>query len=126
MRPGYSNLAIQVLGGALVLCLIAQPLLAHAILLESSPATNAKIAGPEVPIRLRFNVRIDLSRSRLILVHPDGTQQPLSIKKDAQADIVAADAAGLTAGSYRLRWQVLASDGHITRGEVLFSVADVR
>jgi copper resistance protein C len=105
------------------LCFIEQPLLAHAILLESSPAANAKISGPDAPIKLRFNVRIDISRSRLILVRPDGTQTPLNIKKDAQPDIVAADAAELSPGDYRIRWQVLASDGHITRGEVLFSVA---
>jgi len=29
---------------------------------------------------------------------------------------------GLAAGAYRLRWQVLASDGHITRGEIPFTV----
>jgi methionine-rich copper-binding protein CopC len=28
----------------------------------------------------------------------------------------------LAAGAYRLRWQVLASDGHITRGEIPFTV----
>ena len=92
-------------------------------LLESSPAANTKITGTDVPVKLRFNVRIDVSRSRLILVHPDGSQQALTIKKDTAADIVASDAAGLVPGAYRLRWQVLASDGHITRGEVLFAVA---
>lgn len=107
------------------LCLLVQPLLAHAILLESSPAANSTISGPDVPLQLRFNVRIDLSRSRLILVHPDGTLEQLVIKKDTKADIVAADTAELKPGEYRLRWQVLASDGHITRGEVLFAVAGV-
>jgi methionine-rich copper-binding protein CopC len=29
---------------------------------------------------------------------------------------------GLERGEYVLRWQVLASDGHITRGEVPFRV----
>lgn len=103
--------------------LMVQTALAHAILLESSPAANAKITGPNVPIKLRFNVRIDVSRSRLVLVRPDGSQQPLAIKKEAPADIVAADAAGLTPGEHRLLWQVLASDGHITRGEVVFTVS---
>jgi methionine-rich copper-binding protein CopC len=28
----------------------------------------------------------------------------------------------LAAGSYTLRWQVLASDGHISRGEIPFNV----
>jgi methionine-rich copper-binding protein CopC len=29
----------------------------------------------------------------------------------------------LLPGEYRLRWQVLASDGHITRGEIPFAVS---
>jgi methionine-rich copper-binding protein CopC len=29
---------------------------------------------------------------------------------------------GVGGGEYKLRWQVLASDGHITRGEISFQV----
>jgi methionine-rich copper-binding protein CopC len=122
MQPVHRVSTVRILFAALVLSMMAKPMLAHAILLESSPAANAKISNPYLPIKLRFNVRIDLSRSRLILVRPDGSQQALTIKKDTPADIVAADAAALAPGAYRLRWQVLASDGHITRGEVLFTV----
>ena len=123
MRPGHLLSSIRTLSAIFALFFMAQPVLAHAILLESSPAASAKVTGPNFPIQLRFNVRIDFSRSRLILVRPDGSQQPLVIKKDTQPDIVSSDAAGLPPGDYRLRWQVLASDGHITRGEVLFTVA---
>jgi methionine-rich copper-binding protein CopC len=28
----------------------------------------------------------------------------------------------LKRGAYKLRWQVLAADGHITRGEIFFKV----
>jgi copper resistance protein C len=125
MQPVRRNTSVRILVGIFALILIAQPVFAHAILLESSPAANANIAGPNVSIQLRFNVRIDRNRSRLILVHPDGTQQPLAIYKDTKADIVASETAGLGPGAYRLRWQVLASDGHITRGEVLFTVTGV-
>ena len=123
MPSGLQNSSIRMLCGIFVLFLLAQPLFAHAILLESNPAANAKLTGPDVPIKLRFNVRIDHSRSRLILVRPDGAQESLSIKKGTAADIVASNVFGLAPGDYRLRWQVLASDGHITRGEVLFTVA---
>jgi methionine-rich copper-binding protein CopC len=30
---------------------------------------------------------------------------------------------GLGSGAYRLRWQVLAVEGHITRGDIPFTVA---
>jgi methionine-rich copper-binding protein CopC len=111
--------------GVIFLCamlLIAKSAFAHAILLEAAPTGNSKVSGPNIPIRLRYNVRIDKDRSRLILVSPDGTQQTLVLEKESPVDTLASEAKGLAAGEYRLRWQVLASDGHITRGEVLFSV----
>lgn len=101
----------------------ARTVFAHAILLESSPSLKSTVAGPDVPIELRFNVRIDASRSRLTLILPGGTAQPLEIRKQTSADTLSSAALSLQAGVYRLRWQVLASDGHITRGEILFTVA---
>jgi copper resistance protein C len=95
---------------------------AHAILMESKPALHANVKGPEVAIWLRFNVRIDGSRSRLHLLAPDGSQQTLSLAKQANPDILQSQAGGLKPGAYRLQWQVLASDGHISRGEVAFTV----
>ena len=101
---------------------VARSAVAHAILLESSPSINAPSSGPAVPIKLRFNVRIDATRSRLTLVKPDASTELLAISKDAPADILASQAQGLIPGEYRIRWQVLASDGHITRGEIPFKV----
>ena len=122
MRPGYRIcLAVCLFAGAAV-TFMALPALAHAILLESSPSINTTVAGPSIPIKLRFNVRIDATRSRLTLVTPDASTQLLAISKDAPADILASQAQGLIPGEYRIRWQVLASDGHITRGEIPFKV----
>lgn len=95
---------------------------AHAVLLESSPALKSSISGPDVPLRLRFNVRVDAARSRLTLVDPDGSLQTLEISKQDPPNTLSAQARGLRPGVYRLRWQVLASDGHITRGEIPFTV----
>jgi methionine-rich copper-binding protein CopC len=92
------------------------------VLLESSPPLKSAVLGPNVPIKLRFNVRIDALRSRLTLIRPDGSAQALEITKQTPADTVSSQATGLSAGPYRLRWQVLASDGHITRGEIPFTV----
>jgi methionine-rich copper-binding protein CopC len=94
----------------------------HAIALSSKPAENETVAGPDVPVKLRFNSRIDGKRSRLILLTPGGGQQPLVIEEAGAGDTLASVAKGLKPGAYTLRWQVLASDGHITRGEVPFQV----
>jgi copper resistance protein C len=122
MRPGRGVLLAVSLFVAGAMFLMARAVVAHAILLDSSPAINSTVAGPGVPIKLRFNVRIDATRSRLTLVRPDASTELLVISKDAGADTLASQAHGLNPGEYRIRWQVLASDGHITRGEIPFQV----
>jgi methionine-rich copper-binding protein CopC len=73
---------------------------------------------------LRFNVRVDATRSRLTLLATGTTEQPLTLKieKGGAAETLTTQAVGLHPGTYSIRWQVLASDGHITRGEVPFTV----
>ena len=93
------------------------------MLKQSTPAANSTVKGPDVPITLRYNVRVDASRSKLQLLHPDNSTSDLPIEKQGAPDTMSATAKGLTSGAYRIRWQVLAPDGHITRGEVPFSVS---
>jgi methionine-rich copper-binding protein CopC len=95
---------------------------AHAIVTQSTPAADAAVTGPDVTVELCFNSRIDHLRSRLTLYLPDGGSRPLSQAPGAAPDVIAAKAAGLPPGAYRLRWQVLAVDGHITRGDIPFRV----
>jgi hypothetical protein len=107
---------------AILITGISPPLWAHAILMESKPAANSAVQGSELPIWLRFNVRVDGSRSRLQLMGPDGSSIPLQAAKQTAPNILESRAAGLKSGGYKLHWQVLASDGHISRGEVDFTV----
>ena len=94
----------------------------HAIVLSVTPAQSQEVSGPDVSITLRFNSRIDAKRSRLTLVMSDHTQTPLDLSEAASKDSLVSKAKGLKTGSYLLRWQVLATDGHITRGEAPFHV----
>jgi methionine-rich copper-binding protein CopC len=95
---------------------------AHAILMESTPKINSTVSGPDIDITLRFNVRIDGGRSRVLLVAPDGTSSALTLAKQEKPDILQMRASGLKAGPYKLQWKVLASDGHMSNGEVPFTV----
>jgi copper resistance protein C len=122
MRPGYRVQLAVCLFVAVAMFLLAHSAMAHAILLESSPSINSTVAGPTIPVKLRFNVRIDATRSRLTLVKSDASTQSLAISRDASADTLRSQARNLNPGEYRIRWQVLASDGHITRGEIPFQV----
>ena len=95
---------------------------AHAVLLEATPPVHGSVPGPEVTFRLRFNSRIDASRSVLKLVMPDGKVSQLPTGQQPAPDSLNVKADGIKAGRYTLRWQVLAADGHITRGEIPFEV----
>ena len=94
----------------------------HAVLKDSSPMANGTVEGPDVPIRLHYNVRVDAALSKLELLHPDQSTTSLAIGKQPAADTLTSEAKGLKPGTYKIRWQVLAPDGHITRGEVPFTV----
>ena len=98
------------------------PLWAHAVLVASEPAANATVPGPDVTLALHFNSRIDNKLSKIILVDPDQGQHSLTLETQAEPQTLNAQARGLRPGTYQVRWQVLASDGHITRGQYTFNV----
>ena len=97
------------------------PALAHAILVDSTPALGATVPAGVIPLRLRFNSRIDRARSRLIVIREDHSTSVLPISDEGTDDLILSTAT-LPPGEYRIRWQVLAVDGHITRGDVPLTV----
>jgi len=107
---------------AVTLVLLPRVASAHAVLVQSSPAANATLQGPDVPITMRFNSRVDASRSTIRLSTPDGESKTLSVHSGGTPDTLATKAAGLSPGKYAIQWQVLAVDGHITRGQIPFMV----
>ena len=100
----------------------SQMLWAHAILMESTPKLNSTVKGPDVTVNLRFNVRIDGGRSKVLLVLPDGKVSTLALAGQATPDTLQAHAKGLMPGAYKLQWRVLASDGHMSSGNIPFTV----
>ncbi|HZS56374.1 MAG TPA: copper resistance protein CopC [Bryobacteraceae bacterium] len=108
--------------GVFLICLLAAlSASGHAILKECLPAPHSIVSGPDVTIRLRFNSRIDAVHSRLYLNGGPHSQQ-IEVAEQSAPDTLVGQAKAVTAGEYRIQWQVLAVDGHITRGEVPFTV----
>ena len=97
---------------------------AHAIVVAAQPAMNATVVPGELEIRLDFNSRIDQKRSRLSLRRPDGTEVAVALSPDRPPGELVGLALVTEEGRWTVRWQVLSLDGHITRGEVSFSVLD--
>ena len=112
----------------LILILTAAPraALAHAIIVESSPAVDATVLGPDLDVVLRFNSRIDRERSSITLrrvgAAAGAKPTPLPLQPVDGPEFLKAHASGLAPGAYSLRWQVLSVDGHITRGDIPFTV----
>ena len=97
---------------------------AHAILTHSEPAAGSSVPLGKIVISFRYNSRIDRARSRLTLTRPDNSQAVLNISVDGPPDLLQTSADLAVPGPYIIRWQVLAVDGHITRGDVPFTVTD--
>ena len=123
------SLARDVLGVGLLTAIalalmVAVPrvVLAHAVLVESSPAINATVQGPDLGVNMKFSLRVDGTRSTLLLSLPDGQSKRLAIEKQSAPNTLATHVTLLSPGKYAIHWQVLATDGHVTRGEIPFNV----
>jgi copper resistance protein C len=113
-----AGFAIALLAGA------TEPALAHAVILAANPAAEQRVAPGKLPVRIEFNSRIDKERSRLQLTAPDGGKSDIAIEPEGEPNVISGTTADLAAGAYVLRWQVLAIDGHITRGDIPFAVGN--
>jgi copper resistance protein C len=117
----------------LALVLAAGPAAAHALVMSSQPEAGAELAAAPTKVVLRFNSRIDHERSRLTLFGPvtaagagnapGNAGLPLPLAAEQEPAVLEATVPGtLAPGEWRLRWQVLAVDGHITRGDIFFTI----
>jgi methionine-rich copper-binding protein CopC len=93
---------------------------AQAIVLEAVPPAGASIANGPVDVILRFNCRIDASRSRLTLIDSSGRRYNLPVTPLRHPALLRGRGDISTPGTYRLEWQVLSVDGLISRGESSF------
>ncbi len=119
MMPKRSfTIALFALGWLL---LIPRMALAHAHLMASEPAANATVQGTDVAIELRYNSRVDGHHSVITLVRPDNQTQTLALDRQSAAMNLNAHVT-LRPGHYTIRWQALSTDGHLTRGEIPFTV----
>lgn len=95
------------------------------MVVSSEPPAAAELSIAPGSVTIRFNSRIDHARSLLQLIGPEGRQLTLDIAAAGEPTVVTAPVPAsppMAPGAWRLRWQVLAIDGHITRGDIPFTV----
>jgi copper resistance protein C len=122
MKSPQRFAGVVVFSLAVLMAVYPRVALAHAVLVSSTPQKNAAVSGPDITISLKYNSRVDGVHSSLSLLKPDGSIERIEALSQPAADMLSATGHKLGKGAYVLRWQVLSSDGHITRGEVPFQV----
>jgi len=117
------KLAILVVVGMIGAWLTGLPdALAHAIILEASPRHEESGPSPKRLV-LRFNSRLEKPLCSVQLVGPrQKTVALLRQDPETPADTLAYTLPPLDPGAYQARWKVMAADGHVTEGIVLFTV----
>lgn len=121
MRKSLRNLAamaaaLTIAGGL--------PAWAHAVIISATPTADQQVAAGRLAVHIEFNTRIDKARSRLQVMAPAGAKADVPIEPNGEPNIVTGTTGELAPGAYVLRWQVLAIDGHITRGDIPFVVGN--
>ena len=103
--------------------LFAAPMaFAHAIIVSAVPTAAQHVPVGKVTVRIEFNSLIDKLRSRLRVTASGSVKEDVPIDPAGKPNVVTGTTGALTPGAYVLRWQVLAIDGHITRGDSPFKV----
>ena len=122
MRKYIGNMAAIAVAAAMVVG--APSAWAHAVIVSASPTANEHVVAGKLPVRIEFNSRVDKERSRLQVTAPAGDKTDVAIDQAGDPNVVAGTTGALGPGAYVLRWQVLAIDGHITRGDIPFVVGN--
>lgn len=117
---GVSVLAATVLLGG------ASRASAHAVLVHSSLQGAPVPAETPTEVTLRFNAAIEVALSRALLVNAEGEERQVPVTPGGSPSELVVRLPPLPAGSYGLRYKVLASDGHLTDAILRFPVSAPR
>ena len=132
LLPAPSRRQARRLAAALaaVVALLAAPApaYAHGHLTASQPAAGARLTVAPSMLALTFSEAPELAVTslRLLLAGADSTQVVLgTLQRGGDAHTVTAAITGpLRAGRYVVYWQMAGADGHVTRGNYSFTIAE--
>lgn len=101
--------------------LLPQPVSAHANMASSSPLSNSELADAPTEIRITYTEGIDAKLSSMTLWNADGAEIAGEVKSDGDKTLVKS-ISSLPNGVYKVKWQVLSVDTHVTEGSFEFAV----
>jgi methionine-rich copper-binding protein CopC len=123
-RIGARRLAALLWLSVLWLLLACVPALAHATLLQETPAAGARLDEPPEQVHLRFNEPVNAEFEPLEVRDASGKRVD---EDNARVDpndarVIVEGLKELPKGSYKVEWRVTSVDGHVISGHYGFSV----
>ena len=118
------SLATTLAGASLILAALSSPGAAHTLPVHSHPPAGAVLAEAPREVWVRFDGHLELALSRLRVEDSDGKRVDLGPEeaKRSQAKALRVALPPLPAGTYRVRWKAVGTDGHGTVGDYSFRV----
>jgi copper transport protein len=117
------------LSGTLIALLLgtvgtASPAHAHAAALGTEPASGSTVEASPPRILVRFGSPVEISLGALRLVDEKGANVAIGAPEHPGGEVnaLAASVSNLADGGYVAVYQVISSDGHLTRGAFTFQV----
>lgn len=111
-----------VVAAFVLVALAASPAAAHTELISSSPADGATLSSPPQRVTLTFGEDLLASGDELVARDAQGTAVALGDSRVDGAQLSAAWPQAADAGTYRVAYRAVASDGHPLEGSVTFTV----
>ena len=109
---------------ALVLCVHADPALAHSMLVKAEPPRRAVLAKSPTQVQLWFNEEIEGDYASLVVLdaekHPVTEVKPKLAPEDRKSIVLPLPE--LTPGKYSVKFRVLSVDGHVVESYFDFTV----
>jgi copper resistance protein C len=113
---------VRWLAFAVLLAALPALALAHAVVQKASLDDSAVVAGEATHVTLKFNSGIEPGFTKVTLVDARGEERALTLGPASGAATVDVALPPLAAGTYGLRYKVLAVDGHVTEDVLRFTV----
>ena len=107
---------------AAVLALSATLSFGHAVVKKASLDDTTVRANEATRVTLTFNSGIESGFTKVLLVTERGEERPLEVEPANGPSTVSVQLPPLAAGTYGLRYKVLAVDGHVTENVLRFTV----
>lgn len=118
------NPKLIAVGAALVISAAATQASAHAHLVASNPAANAKTAAPK-QLKLQFSEKLQPKFSGLTVTKPQmgdmAAPMKVAVSKDRKS-LIATPTEPLSAGVYKVSWHAVTADTHRVQGAYSFTV----